>query len=127
MPRSVIITFNKKLYRIPEVVPPSVISLIYAKQCRKVISQMGKFFFFVILSQSKRNITAISKASTTDLSTQRKQVDKIVEEYLDIFSSPTRVPLHCQVKHPIDPTHGAPLPNGLVYFHSLVENEEIKQ
>jgi hypothetical protein len=37
-PRSVIITLNRKLYRIPEAVPPSVISLISAKQCRKVIS-----------------------------------------------------------------------------------------
>jgi hypothetical protein len=52
-PRSVIITLNRKLYMIPEVVPPSVISLISAKQCRKVISQMGKFVFFVILSQNK--------------------------------------------------------------------------
>jgi hypothetical protein len=30
-PRSVIITLNRKLYRIPEAVPPSVISLISAK------------------------------------------------------------------------------------------------
>jgi hypothetical protein len=30
-PHSVIITFNRKLYRIPEAVPPSVISLISAK------------------------------------------------------------------------------------------------
>jgi hypothetical protein len=37
-PCSVIITLNMKLYRIPEAVPPSVISLISAKQCRKVIS-----------------------------------------------------------------------------------------
>jgi hypothetical protein len=37
-PRSVIITLNRKLYRTPEVVLPSVISLIFAKQCRKVIS-----------------------------------------------------------------------------------------
>jgi hypothetical protein len=49
-PRSVIITLNMKLYRIPEAVPPSAISLISAKQCRKVISQMGKFVFFVIRS-----------------------------------------------------------------------------
>jgi hypothetical protein len=48
----------------------------------------------------------------SNLSTQQKQVDKVVEEYLDIFSSPTGVPLHCQVKHPIDLTLGAPLPNG---------------
>jgi hypothetical protein len=36
-PHSVIITLNKKLYRIPEPIPPSVISLISAKKCRKVI------------------------------------------------------------------------------------------
>jgi hypothetical protein len=102
---------NKKLYRIPEAVPPSVISLISAKQCRKVISQTGKFVFFVILSQSERKIAATSRASVTDLSTQQKQVDKVMEEYSDIFSSPTGVPLHCQVKHPIDltPTHRYPM------------------
>jgi hypothetical protein len=37
-PHSVIITLNMKLYRIPEAVQPSVISLISAKKCRKVIS-----------------------------------------------------------------------------------------
>jgi hypothetical protein len=52
-PRNVIITLNKKLYRIPEVVPPSVISLISAKKCKKVISQTGKFVFFVIHSQNE--------------------------------------------------------------------------
>jgi hypothetical protein len=65
-------------------------------------------------------------ASTTDLSMQQKQVDKVMEEYKDIFSSPTGVPLHCQVKHSIDLTPDAPLPNGPVYHHSLLENEEIK-
>ena len=62
-----------------------------------------------------------------DLSTQEKQVDKVMEEYSYIFSSPTRVPMHCQVKHPIDVTPDAPLPNGLVYCRSLLENEEIKE
>jgi hypothetical protein len=52
-PRNVIINLNKKLYRILEVVPPSAISLISAKKCRKVISQTRKFVFFVILSQSE--------------------------------------------------------------------------
>jgi hypothetical protein len=47
-PRNVIITLNRKLYRIPE-----VISLISAKQCRKVISQTGKFVLFMIRSQSE--------------------------------------------------------------------------
>jgi hypothetical protein len=86
----------------------------------------GKFVFFMILSQNKRNIIATSRVSAADLSTQRKQVDKVMEEYSDIFSSPTWVPLHCQVKHPIDLTPIAPLPNGPVYHRSLLENEEIK-
>jgi hypothetical protein len=54
-------------------------------------------------------------------------VDKFVEEYSDIFSSPTGAPLHFQIKHPIDLIPGAPLPNGSVYHHSLLENEEIKR
>jgi hypothetical protein len=49
-----------------------------------------------------------------------------MEEYSDIFSSPTGVPLHCQVKNPIDLTPDAPLPNGPVYRRSLLKNEEIK-
>jgi hypothetical protein len=49
-----------------------------------------------------------------------------MEEYKDIFSSPIGVPIHCQVKHSIDLTPGTPLPNGPVYHHSLMENEEIK-
>jgi hypothetical protein len=49
-PRSVIITLNRKLYRILEAVPPSSISLSSAKQCRKDISQTGKFVFFMIFS-----------------------------------------------------------------------------
>jgi hypothetical protein len=52
-PCSVIITLNRKLYRILEVAPPSAISFISMKQCRKVISQTGKFVFFVIFSQSE--------------------------------------------------------------------------
>jgi hypothetical protein len=48
--RSVISTLNKKLYRIPKAVPPCAIHLIWTKQCRKVISQTGKFVFFVIRS-----------------------------------------------------------------------------
>ena len=36
------------------------------------------------------------------------------------------VPLHCQVKHPIDSTLDETLPNGSVYLHSLLENEDIK-
>jgi hypothetical protein len=49
-----------------------------------------------------------------------------MEEYKDIFSSPTGVPTHCQIKHPIDLTLDAPLPNGPVYRHSFMENDEIR-
>ena len=50
-----------------------------------------------------------------------------MEEYGDIFTSSTGVPLHCQVKHPIDLTPGAPLPNGPIYRHYVLENDEIKR
>jgi hypothetical protein len=56
---------------------------------------MRKFVFFVIHSQNERKITATSRVSMANLSTQQKQVDKVVEEYSDIFSSPIGVPLHC--------------------------------
>jgi hypothetical protein len=56
---------------------------------------MGKFFFFVIHSQNKRKITTTSRVFAADLSTQQKKVYKVVEEYSDIFSSLTGVPLHC--------------------------------
>jgi hypothetical protein len=52
-PRSVIITLNRKLYRIPKAIPPSAISLISTKKFKKVISQTEKFVFFVIHSQSE--------------------------------------------------------------------------
>ena len=58
----------------------------------------------MILSQSERNIVATSRAYTNNLSTQQNQVDKVMEEYSHIFSSPTGVPLHYQVKHPINLT-----------------------
>jgi hypothetical protein len=54
-------------------------------------------------------------------------MDKVVEEYPDIFTSPAGVPLHCRVKHPIDLTPGASLPNGPIYQRSILENDEIKR
>jgi hypothetical protein len=53
-------------------------------------------------------------------------VEKIVEEYKDILSSPTGVSMHCQVNHSIDLTPDAPMPNEHVYRHFVMENEEIK-
>jgi hypothetical protein len=80
----------------------------------------------VIHSHSKKNIATTSMGSTQSLSLKHKKVDGIMEEYKDIFSSPTGVLMHYQVKNPIDLTPDAPLPNGPVYRFSLMENEEIK-
>jgi hypothetical protein len=49
-----------------------------------------------------------------------------MEDYRDILSSPTEVLKHYQVKHSIDLTPYAPLPNGPFYHHSLMESDEIK-
>jgi ketosteroid isomerase-like protein len=125
-PCSVIITLGKRLYKIPEVAPKDSISLISAKQCMKVITQTGKFVLLMIHSQGEKKVVATSIDSTWDSATQQKQVDKVMEEYKDIFTSPNGLPLHCQVKHSIDLTLGAPLPNMLVYRCFLLGNEEIK-
>jgi hypothetical protein len=69
-PRSFIITLGRQLYKIPEVVPSTTISLIYAKQFNKVISQTDKFVFFVIRAHSKQKVAATFMASTQSLSLQ---------------------------------------------------------
>jgi hypothetical protein len=75
----------------------------------------------MIYALNKKKVFATSLTSTQSLSLEEKQVDEIVEEYRDIFSSPIGVPMHCQVKHQIYLTLGAPLPNGPVYRRSLME------
>jgi hypothetical protein len=94
-PHSVIITLDRKLYRITEVVPSTAISLISSKQWTKFISQIKKFVFFMIHTQIEQKVAAKSMAFATGLSTEQKKVDNVMEEYKYIFSSPTRVPLHC--------------------------------
>jgi hypothetical protein len=64
--------------------------------------------------------------STWGLSAQQQQVDTIIEDYKDIFFSPTSVLVHCQIKHSIDFTPSAPLPNGPIYRSFVMDNEEIK-
>ena len=74
--------------------------------------------------EKKKTVATTSKQGP---STRQLQMDKVVAEYEDIFTSPAGVPLHCQVKHPIDLTLGAPLPNGPIYRHSVLENDKIKR
>ena len=94
IPHTIIITLGNKLHKIPEVASPITISFISAKKCNKIISQTEKFVLFFIHSQSKGKIVATSMVHGKVSSTQQKWVDKVVEEYKDIFSSPTGVPLH---------------------------------
>jgi hypothetical protein len=53
-------------------------------------------------------------------------VDIILDVYTNIFASPTGLHVHFQVKHSIDLTLDAPLPNDPIYRHYIMENEEIK-
>jgi len=55
------------------------------------------------------------------------QMEKVVDEYEDIFTSPVGVPLHYQVKHSIDLTLAVQLPNGPIFRCSMLENDEIKR
>jgi hypothetical protein len=59
-PRVVIITLGNKLYRIPEIAPPTTISLVTAKQCSKPISQTRKFVFLMIRPQGKWKTVAMT-------------------------------------------------------------------
>ena len=79
----------------------------------------------MIRPQGKKKTVATT--SRQGSSTQQQQMDKVMEEYGDIFTSPTGVPLHCQVKHPIDLILSALLSNGPIYRRSVLENNEIKK
>jgi hypothetical protein len=80
----------------------------------------------VIHFHGKKNVSPTSMTSTHSLPLQQKQVEGIMEEYRDIFSSPTRLSMHFQVNHPIHLTPITPLPNGPIYRRSLMENNEVK-
>ena len=92
-PRAVIITLGNNLYRIPEVVPPPAISLTTATQRSKIVSQTRKFIFLTTHSQGKKNIVATT--SKQGSLSRLQQMDKVMEEYDDNFSSLIEVPLPC--------------------------------
>jgi hypothetical protein len=120
----VIITLGNTLYRISEIAPPTTISLVIAKQCCNLIRKTRKFVFLMIRPQGKKKTVATT--SRQGPSARQQQMDKFMEEYEDIFTSPVGMPLHYQVKHPIDLTPGASFPNGQIYRRSILENDEIK-
>jgi hypothetical protein len=59
-PHAFIITLGNKMYRIPEIAPPTSISLVTAKQCSKIISKTKKFFFLMIHPQGKKKTVAMT-------------------------------------------------------------------
>jgi hypothetical protein len=59
-PCAFIITLGNKLYRIPEIAPPTTISLVTAKQCSKLISKTRKFVFLMICPQGKWKTVAMT-------------------------------------------------------------------
>jgi hypothetical protein len=81
----------------------------------------------MVQSVGEKKVIATATTSTEDVSTQQKRVDKVVAEYRYIFTSPTGVCLHCQVKHSIGLIPSVHLPNGPIYRRSLPDNEEIKR
>ena len=58
---------------------------------------------------------------------QKKEMDKMLQEYHSVFKSPVGVPIHCQVKHSIDLIPCTPLPHEPIYKRSILENDEIKR
>ena len=79
----------------------------------------------MICPQGKKK--KVATTSRQGPSARQLRMDKVMEEYEDIFTSPAWVPLHYQVKHSIDLTLGALLPNGPIYQCSILENDEIKR
>lgn len=59
--------------------------------------------------------------------TRQQQMEKVMEEYNDIFTSPVGVLMHCQVKNSIDLNPGESLPNGPINSRYVLENDEIKR
>jgi hypothetical protein len=57
-PRVVIIALGNKLYKIPEIAPPTTISLVTAKKCSKIITKTKKFVFLMIRPHGKKNTMA---------------------------------------------------------------------
>ena len=79
----------------------------------------------MIKPQHSRNTVATSQLTEQHNSQQQQQVNKIIEEYQNIFQAPYELPLHCQLKHSIELVPSSSLPNTSIYKRSILENEEI--
>ena len=79
----------------------------------------------MIRPQGKKK--TVAAASKWGPSARQLQMDKVVEEYEDIFTSLAGVPLHYQVKHSINLSPDVSFPNGPIYRRYVLENEKIKR
>lgn len=122
-PRDVIVTLGNKLYRILEVAPLTTISLVIEKKAVRPFPKLRNLFswWYTLRERRRQWPRPPDKAPSW-----KQQMDKVVEEYEDIFTATTGVPLHYQVKYSIDLTLGASLHNGPIYRCSILENDKIK-
>lgn len=126
-PRSVTIKLGGHKYRILEVSPAHSASLISAKQCRKLIAQIGTFVLLIIRPEGERKLVYNSHTTMNTSTQQQRSMDQIVAKYQNLFKLPTGVPSHCQARHSIDLIPETPLPHESVYRRSPLENDEIKR
>ena len=85
------------------------------QQTKKFINHAQKFALIMIKPQHSRKTATTSRLIDQRSSRQQQHIDKILEEYQNIFQAPDGVPLHCQVKHSIELVPGSSLPNSSVY------------
>ena len=81
----------------------------------------------MIHSNKKKLVVLNTHTKVATTIEQKKEMDKILQEYHSVFKSLVGVPAHCQVKHSIDLITGTPLPNEKIYRRSVLENDEIKR
>ena len=97
-PHAIVITLGNSLYTIPEVAPPTATSLISTKKCSKIVSQIRKFIFYLVYSKSKGKIVTTSMTPAKVSSTQQhQQMDTVMKEHRNNFSSHIGVPHKFQV------------------------------
>ena len=102
-----------------------MVSMISAKQRKKLINHTQKFTLIMKKPQHSRKNIGMSLLTNQYISWQEQQIDNILEEYQNVFQELNAVPLHCQVKHSIELVPDSSLPNSYVYIISILENKEI--
>ena len=126
-PQKVIVKIRNQWYGILERQPTSTVTMIYAKQTKKLINHAQKFTLIMIKPQHSRKSVAMSRLTDQQSSWKQQHIHNILGEYQNIFQATSGVPLHCQVKHSIELVPSSLLPNAYVYRISILENEEIRR